>query len=251
MINVTVWNEFLHETRIPEITAIYPKGIHNAIADHLRENPMLNVRTATLREPAHGLTDEVLNGTDVLMWWGHMAHEEVSDAVAEKVYQRVMQGMGFIALHSAHASKPFVKLCGTECCNLSWREAGEKERLWRVSTSHPILNGIEGDYFEIPHEEMYGEPFCIPQPDELLLISWFEGGEVFRSAFTLKRGAGKVFYFRPGHEAFPVYHQAEVQKILENAVIWAAPAYKPYPARENFEPLEPLKSTAPGIHDML
>ena len=240
MIRVTVWNENIHEVNMPEAKAIYPDGIHNAIAGFLSRNENLQVRTATLNQPEHGLTDEVLNHTDVLIWWGHIAHDDVSDTVVEKVYQRIMSGMGFIALHSAHACKVFMKLCGTECGNVCWREAGEKERLWKVIPSHPILKGINGDYFEIPHEEMYGEPFCIPTPDEVLLISWFKGGDVFRSGFTLKRGNGNVFYFRPGHETFPVYHQKEVQQILENAVLWATPAFTVGPGRSSYQPLEEI-----------
>jgi trehalose utilization protein len=156
-----------------------------------------------------------------LLWWGHIAHDEVSDAIADKVKRRVLKGMGFIALHSAHYAKPFKSLLGTTC-SLKWREANDKERLWNTMPSHPILEGI-GEYFDIPKEEMYGEPFTIPNPDEQLLISWFTGGEVFRSGATWRRGSGKIFYFRPGHETHPTYHQAEVQKIITNAVRWAKP----------------------------
>lgn len=247
MIRVTIWNEYRHEVQVPEVAKIYPRGIHNAIGDHLKKNENFQVRTATLDEPENGLTEEVLNNTDVLIWWGHLDQEEVLDEVAERVYQRVIQGMGFIVLHSGHASKPFRKLCGTECQNVPWREAGEKERLWKIMPSHPILKGIEGDYIEIPHEEMYGEPFCMPAPQELILISWFEGGDVFRSGFTLKRGNGNIFYFRPGHEAFPVFYQKEVLQILENAVEWAAPPFPVPHCRSDYSPLEPIKSMQASI----
>lgn len=221
MINVTVWNEFRHEQKNPKVAEIYPDGIHQTIASFLGEQAELDVRTATLDEPDHGLGGDVLENTDVLIWWGHMAHDEVSDEIAEKVKCRVLEGMGFIALHSAHYAKPFKALLGTTC-SLKWREATDKERLWNIMPSHPILEGI-GEYFEIPQEEMYGEPFGIPTPDELLLISWFTGGEVFRSAATWTRSNGRVFYFRPGHETYPTYHQAEVQQIIANAVRWAKP----------------------------
>jgi len=238
-IRVTVWNEFLHEKQDPNIAKIYPEGIHGAIARYLRSRQGLEVRTATFDEPEHGLTDDVLSNTDVLVWWGHMAHEKVSDAVVEKVYGRVMfDGIGLIVLHSAHYSKIFRRLMGTTC-NLKWREAGEKERLWVVAGGHPIAEGI-GDYFEIEHAEMYGEPFDIPSPDELVFISWFRGGEVFRSGCCFYRGVGKIFYFRPGHETYPIYYDPNVLKVIENAVRWAVPVKRPRPVLGNVKPLEEL-----------
>ena len=238
MLQVTVWNEFRHEKKNPKVREIYPDGIHNAIATFLGEQPDINVTTATLDEPEHGLGGDVLDDTDVLLWWGHGAHSEVSDAITAKVQQRVLEGMGFIALHSAHYAKPFKALLGTTC-SLKWREATDKERLWNTMPSHPILGGI-GEYFEIPQEEMYGEPFGIPQPEELLLISWFTGGEVFRSCATWQRGHGKIVYFRPGHETFPTYHQAEVQTIITNAVYWARPTVRIPDDCPNSSALEPL-----------
>ncbi len=221
---VTVWNEGRHEKTSQQVRDVYPEGIHTTIASVLREKG-LEVRTATLDEPEHGLTNEVLENTDVLFWWGHMAHHDVSDEIVERVYERVLQGMGLVVLHSGHFSKIFRKLMGSTC-NLKWREIGEKERLWVVNPGHPIAAGL-GEYFEIPHEEMYGELFDIPTPDELVFISWFAGGEVFRSGCCFYRGAGKIFYFRPGHETLPSYHQAEVQQVLVNAALWAAPVGGP------------------------
>lgn len=223
MIRVTVWNEFRHEQEMPEVKAIYPNGIHAAIAEFLGKNEDMTVRTATLDEPEHGLTDEVLNNTDVLLWWGHAHHNEVSDEVVRKVCQRVNDGMGFIALHSAHASKPFSRLLGTRTDMLRWREDGDMQRLWVTSPGHPIVKGL-GDYFEVPHDETYGEQFFIPQPDNLVFISWHPGGEVFRSGCCFVRG-GRIFYFQPGHETFPVYYQPEIQTVITNAVRWAAPTY--------------------------
>ena len=223
-IHVTVWNEYRHEKKNPEIAAIYPEGIHGAIAKYLRTQG-LDVSTATLDEPEHGLTVEVLAKTDVLIWWGHMAHGDVSDAIVERVKERVLAGMGLVVLHSGHFSKIFKSLMGTTC-NLKWREIGEKERIWVIEPGHPIAQGL-GEYFEIPHEEMYGERFDIPAPDELVLVSWFAGGEIFRSGCCYYRGAGKVFYFRPGHESLPTYHQAEVLKVIGNGVRWAAPSGGP------------------------
>ncbi|NLG36809.1 MAG: trehalose utilization protein ThuA [Clostridiales bacterium] len=227
MIRVTVWNEFRHEKTKESVRKLYPEGMHALIAGFLSEQPDMTVRTATLDEPDHGLTDEVLSATDVLIWWGHTAHGEVRDDIVEKVYDRVLEGMGLIALHSAHASKIFMKLCGTRSSMLSWRENHELERLFIVNPGHPITAGLP-EYFEIPQEETYGEYFNIPQPDELVFISWFSGGEVFRSGFTLTRGSGHIFYFRPGHETFPIFHQKEVQTVITNAVRWAAaPENKP------------------------
>jgi len=220
MINVTVWNEFRHEKSDEKVKAIYPDGIHNCIADFLKKDKNISVKTATLDEPNHGLTDEVLDNTDVMIWWGHAFHHEVSDEIATKVHQRVLRGMGFIALHSCHVAKPFLKLIGTSGA-LRWR-TDDFERLWVTSPAHPIAEGID-EYIELEEEEMYGENFDIPTPDELVFISWFRGGEVFRSGCCWNRGLGKVFYFRPGHETNPSYHVPQIQKVITNAVNWAAP----------------------------
>jgi trehalose utilization protein len=219
MNKVVVWNENVHEQRSQEIRAVYPNGIHSQIASILGDE--VPVETAILQDPEHGLGEERLAQTDVLLWWGHVAHNEVSDTVVDRVHKRVLEGMGLIVLHSGHYSKIFKRLLGTTC-SLTWREAAEKERLWVCNPGHPIVQGL-GPYFEIPHEEMYGEPFAIPIPDETVFISWFEGGEVFRSGCTWKRGNGKIFYFRPGHESYPTYYQPEVQLVLRNAVRWAMP----------------------------
>ena len=200
-VRVTVWNEFRHEKTDEHIRRVYPQGIHGAIAGYLEQQPGLAAQTATLDEPEHGLTEAVLAETDVLIWWGHQAHGDVEDAIVDRVHARVLDGMGLICLHSSHFSKIFKKLMGTTC-NLKWREIGENERLWVVDPSHPIAAGV-GQYIDIPHEEMYGEFFDIPQPDRLVFVSWFPGGEVFRSGCCYHRGRGKVFYFRPGHETFP------------------------------------------------
>ncbi len=254
-LRVTVWNEFIHERRHEAIGKMYPEGIHGAIANYLRSTGLV-AQTATLDMPEHGLTDDVLNNTDVLIWWGHMAHGQVSDDVVNKVHQRVVKdGMGLIVLHSGHFSKIFIKLMGTSC-NLKWREAGDKERLWVVSPGHPIVEGI-GEYIEIPNAEMYGEHFDIPEPDTLVFISWFQGGEVFRSGCCFHRGRGKIFYFRPGHETYPIFHHAQVLKVIGNAVRWAAPSggpvvtfgHRPEPL-EPFETVDPLAQLAhPGLSD--
>jgi trehalose utilization protein len=250
-IHVTIWNEYRHE-QDPTHPAhnIYPEGIHEAIAAGLRstivrgpegtslsgDHPDLEVRMATLDEPAQGLPPEVLESTDVLLWWGHAAHDEVRDELVAQVQQRVLDGMGLIVLHSGHYSKIFKRLMGTGC-NLKWREGDDRERLWVVEPGHPIAEGLE-ESIEVGPEEMYGERFDIPAPETLVLVSWFTGGEVFRSGCCYTRGQGKIFYFRPGHEAFPTYFHPEVRRVLANAVRWAAPVYGPRPLFGNTAPLE-------------
>jgi trehalose utilization protein len=224
-LRVTIWNEFVHERTVAAVQEIYPHGIHGLLAAALEKHGGANikVRTATLDQPEQGLSPQTLAETDVLAWWGHAAHERVSDELVERIRERVLAGMGLVALHSAHNSKIFKRLMGTSCM-LRWREAAEKERVWVVDPGHPITQGLAKEYFDLPHSEMYGEHFDIPAPDELFLISWFEGGEVFRSGCAWRRGKGKVVYLSPGHETFPIYHDANVQLLVANAVRFAAPS---------------------------
>ena len=221
MIRVTIWNEYRHEQEDEAIRAVYPQGIHGAVAVAL-DGADFAVRTATLDMPEHGLTQQVLDDTDVLFWWGHGAHEEVQDAIVDRVQERVLEGMGLVCLHSGHDSKIFRRLMGTRTGRLRWRDDGELNRLWVVEPGHPIAAGL-GDFFDIPHDETYGERFEIPAPEELVFITWYPGGEVFRSGCCWRRGQGRVFYFQPGHETDPVYYQPEVQLVLRNAARWAAP----------------------------
>jgi trehalose utilization protein len=236
-IRVTVWNEFRQERSDPPVRAIYPDGIHGAIAAGLREAGFA-VRTATLDDPQHGLTDAVLRTTDVLTWWGHAAHDEVDDVIVDRVQTRVLEGMGLVVLHSGHFSKIFRRLMGTTC-NLKWREAGERERIWVVNPSHPIAEGL-GESFVIDQEEMYGEHFDIPAPDQLVFVSWFQGGEVFRSGCCYARGRGRIFYFRPGHETHPTYFNPDVRRVIANAARWAGQPAGTLPTFGNRGPLEPL-----------
>jgi len=228
VIRVLIFNEFLHENRMENVKEIYPDGMHAVLAEMLNGEEDISAECVTLFN-AEGqqndldalITEEKLRETDVLLWWGHCAHQLVPDSVVNRVQRAVLGGMGAIFLHSAHHSKPFRALMGTTC-NLSWREDGDLCRLWVVDPSHPVTRGL-GKYFEIPHDEMYGEPFGIPEPDKLLLLTWFEGGEVFRSCCAWRRGAGKVIYFQPGHETYPVYYLPEVRTVIKNAVRWTAP----------------------------
>lgn len=237
MINVTIWNEYVHEKINPAVAAIYPRGIHEAIKDGIQGGSFA-IMTATLEQPEHGLDEQTLHNTDVLIWWGHRAHHEVEDVVVEAVHRRVLQGMGLIVLHSAHVAKIFTKLMGTTC-ELKWRDTGEKERIWIVDPAHPISMGL-GECIVLDQEEMYGEHFDIPAPDELVFISWFEGGEVFRSGVTYHRGQGKIFYFRPGHETFPTYYNQDVLQVIVNAVKWCASGRGAQPKYGNAAPLEAI-----------
>ncbi len=219
-IRVTVWNENRVKESTKKMYEIYPGGIHGILGEVFQKAGFL-VKTALLDESDNGLPEEVLNETDVLVYWSHIAQDEVSKSTVQRIVNRVNQGMGFIPLHSAHMCKPFVHLMGTTC-TLRWREAEERELLWGVCPGHPILNGIS-ECIDLKSEETYGEYFDIPKPDETVFISWFEGGEVFRSGVCYHRGKGRIFYFQPGHETYPTYKNKEIQKILINAVKWAAP----------------------------
>lgn len=229
MIRVTVWNEFIHEREYEGIRRIYPDGIHGAIGEFLAKNTDISVRYATLDMPEHGLSAEVLNETDVLIWWGHAAHDKVSDIVVERVKERVLCGMGLIALHSAHHSKIMKTLLGTTL-NLHWKN-DVSERIFCVNPAHPIAAGITEPIF-LEKEEMYGEFFDIPKPDDEIFLGWFDSGHVFRSGVTFTRGMGKIFYFQPGHEEYPIYYHPQIERIITNAVRWATPYQKlnqPFP----------------------
>ena len=251
-IRAVVWGENVHEQTNKVVSDLYPDGMHSAIAASLNAADGISATTATLQDAEHGLTADRLAETDVLLWWGHAAHGDVSDEVVDRVVEAVWSGMGFIALHSAHFAKPFLRLMGGPC-NLTWREAGERERLWLTSRNHPIAAGLP-DHFELENEEMYGEPFGVPEPLETVFVSWFQGGEVFRSGLTYKRGAGNIFYFRPGHETYPTYYDENVQTVLRNGVRWAH-----NPARRLADPndapnvtvdqaLEPITERGPRLH---
>jgi trehalose utilization protein len=250
-IRTLIWGENVHEQKNKAVADNYPKGMHGQIAALIGEDKDFVTSTVTLQDPEHGLTEAKLDATDVLVWWGHAAHKLVEDAIVERVMHRVWQGMGLIVLHSGHHSKVFKGLMGTPA-NLHWREAGERERLWVVNPGHPIAKGLP-EYFELEYEEMYGEPFSVPEPLETVFISWFQGGEVFRSGLTYRRGAGNIFYFRPGHETYPTYHDANVGKVLRNAARWAFNAERhaelmKAPNRPIGEVIERIEERGPKLH---
>lgn len=246
-IKVTIWNENIHEKDQSALGDLcrkwYPNGIHNYLAGALAADD-LEIRAVSLDMPEQGLPDSLIEDTDVLMWWGHVAHERVADALAEKLAQRVCDGMGLIVMHSGHLSKIFRRLMGTRC-TLHWREVGEKERVWAVPRKHPITAGLP-ESFVIPHTEMYGESFDVPDDGKIIFASWYEGGNVFRSGLTFNRGNGKIFYFSPGHETFPIYHNEYVQKVLANAIRWAKPDFRDNTfVSHTPEPLEKVYSENP------
>lgn len=228
-IRVTIWNEFRHEKTNEKVQRYYPNGIHEYIKSFLSADEELEITCVALDDPECGLPDELLEATDVLMWWGHMAHGEVPDALVKKIRKRVYLGMGFIALHSAHHSKPFREIVGTTG-HLHWGR-DQKEVVWNLMPAHPIAAGIP-THFCLEKEELYAEPFAIPQPDALVFGGWYEDGYIFRSGACFLRGAGKIFYFQPGHESRAAYHNEYVQRILKNAVHWAAPADFGYPIKD-------------------
>lgn len=248
-IRATVWGENVHEHLNKVVAETYPEGMHGQIAKVLNEDKGIMATTVTLQDPEHGMTEAKLAETDVLVWWGHRAHHEVQDEIVERVVKKVWEGMGLVVLHSGHFSKPFKRLMGTPC-DLRWREAGERERIWVVNPGHPIARDLP-DHFEIEMEEMYGEPFGVPEPLETVFSSWFQGGETFRSGLVYRRGAGNIFYFRPGHETYPTYFHPVVGQVLRNAVNWAHnprrfEAWPPVSNRK--EPLEPLAVRGESSH---
>lgn len=251
-IRVVVWGENIHDRENEIVRELYPNGMHGTIAEALNRDPAIEATTATMEQPEHGLSEERLANTDVLTWWGHRDHGGVDDAVVDRVAERVWQGMGLLVLHSGHFSKIFKRLMGTPCA-LKWREAGERERIWVVNPGHPIAQGL-GDHFVVEYEEMYGEHFSVPEPLETVFISWFQGGEVFRSGMTWRRGLGNIFYFRPGHETYPTYHQAEVRHVLRNAVKWAYNSNNAHKAVHDAPnvpvetALEPIAERGPKLH---
>ncbi len=240
-LNVTIWNEFRHEKTDEACKALYPDGIHafiKAFLEKMDKGSEFKITLAAMDDPEHGLPDEVLANTDVLLWWGHMHHHEVSDELVTKIQDRVYRGgMGFIALHSAHMSKPFQKIVGTNGI-LTWGD-DMHELVWNVNPTHPIAAGIP-EYIDLDCEEMYGEPFYIPKPDDVVFASWFEHGNVFRSGCCFNRGLGKVFYFQPGHETLRSFYNEHIQRIIYNAVKWAALAEGSFVVNPNCDYRKPI-----------
>ncbi len=221
MTRVLIYHEH-HEIIVTASKDCYPEGIHETLKRFLADDE-IQIKTVITKD-AETITEDLLAETDVMIWWAHAYHNLVSDEVAARVHRAVLDGMGIIFLHSAHFAKPFRMLMGTSC-RLNWREDGDRELLWVVNPAHPIAQGI-GRFIKLDHEETYGEPFGIPEPDELVFIGSFEGGEVFRSGCCYRRENGKIFYFQPGHETNPTYYHPEIIRVLKNAIHWAKPIYR-------------------------
>ena len=229
-IKVTVWSEGLPETEVNAVKS-YPNDINTAIAEFLKKDPALDVTISSISMSENGLSKELIDNTDVLVYWSHLYNDKVSDEAADYVVEAILQrGMGLLLLHSSLSSKIARSLLGRCGAGGKYRECGERSRVWIIDRAHPIVEGLEEDWFDITHEEMYGEPFNVPTPDQLIFISWFQGGEVLRTGMTWNRGAGRVFYFQPGHEEFPIYSENKaVQKVIANGVKWLKPTRGPIP----------------------
>ena len=201
--------------------SVYPNDIDGAIADSLRKQPGLDVSSARLDSADAGLSDASLDATDVLVWWGRLRHADLPDSRARAIAARVRAGkLGFVALHASCLSKPFVELMGGRCELGGWREDGRPERVEITTPGHPIARGISP--FLIPRTSMFAEPFRVPMPETVVMTSTFDRGETFRSGLTWAVDKGRVAYFRPGHDGFPIFFHPSVRQVIANAVTWTA-----------------------------
>jgi trehalose utilization protein len=269
-VRVLVWDE-----RQPEQKKAYAGGfLGDTIAKHLAGLPGLTVKSVGLDSPEQGLGEATLAETDVVIFWCHQRPLQQDDARTEALVRRVQAGKtGFVALHSAHWAKPFVRLMQerakadalaqvpvAERAAARWEFLNDKPyrvipkkgapatpnlqkvgEVWRLTLpqcvfpvyradgapshvttllpAHPIAAGLPARW-DIPQTEMYGEPFWVPAPDSVIFEEKWDKGEHFRSGSLWKVGQGDVLYFRPGHETYPVFKQAENLRVLENAVRW-------------------------------
>ena len=181
--NVLIWAE---DKPLPEhrekFRELYKNGIEGQLAAFLSENPDMEIRTATMQDAEQGLSEAALDWADVLVYWSHKHWREVEDCHVDYMHKRVLEGMGLVVLHSAHASKIFSRLMGTRTQSLRWRENDERQRYWIVNPAHPVAEGLDGEYFDIPMDETYGEYFEIPQPDEQV-FSHLDGAHAGYSIF--------------------------------------------------------------------
>jgi trehalose utilization protein len=206
---------------------VYPNDINAAVAEGLKSLRGWDVAAASLKDPDQGFPGDTLAKTDVLIWWGHVHHGAVKDALIEQIVGRVKNdGMGFIALHSSHYSKALRKLLGTDCGFAAYVADGSGLDVTVKAKDHPIARGI--DNFSLAHTERYSEPFQIPEPETVVFDGVYKrpdgSTEASRQGLVWTVGKGKVFYFQPGHETYPHFFDKNVRKILRNAVRWVAPA---------------------------
>lgn len=274
-VRVVVWDE-----QQPKQRGAYPNFLGNQIASYLKKQPGLSVKSVRMNDPEQGLSSEVLDNCDVLIWWGHRRQQEITPETGQALVERIRAGqLSLIALHSAHWSTPFmeamnarsrddalaklpeadrgratfelihpfkdkykppkrddsptpraeystaadgaprIKLYLPNSCFPAVRADGMPSHVTAVLPNHPIARGIPAK-FTILHTEMYDEPFHVPAPDQVVFEEHWDAGEHFRTGMVWKLGRGKVFYFRPGHETYPVYFEPYPLKILDNAVRW-------------------------------
>lgn len=270
-IRVLVWDETGDAQK-----EAYENYLGKCIADQLSKNAAFSVSSATLNDKQQGIGTEVLNNTDVLIWWGHIRHGEISTAKGQEIVQRIATGnLSFIGLHSAHWSVPFIEAMNEvtrrrifadsslkkedvtfiapevrkslpkredrlapytdirkfpdgskklevhlpNCCFPDVRNDGKPSTIRVQKKEHPIVKGLS-PVLRLQQTEMYNEPFHVPEPDQLILEECWEGGEWFRSGMLWNLGKGKVFYFRPGHETYPIFKEKWVMQLLTNAVQW-------------------------------
>jgi trehalose utilization protein len=275
-IHVLMWDE-----RQPRQEEAYDNWIGNEIVARLKASTKnMQFRSVALDDPDQGLSDENLAWADVVLWWGHARHSDVTWVHAKKVADLVQSGdINIAILHSAHWARPFVELMNRRsiedalayiekqnpgkkithetvsppkersapmrgsvltpayygynkgktavhgiihlpwCCFPAFRNDGEPSTLITKNPYHPIAKGLPPT-FKIPLTEMYDEPFHIPNPDEVIFEETWETGEWFRSGLIWNMGGGKVFYFRPGHETYPVFKQDKIIQVLANACEW-------------------------------
>lgn len=221
---VVVWSE---GTAPKEI---YPNDINGAIAEGLKASPLMkdwDVVIAGIDDPDQRISDELLKKTDVLIWWGHKKHGDVKDALVDKIEKRVKEeGMGFIALHSAHFAKPNKRIMGTPCTFAAY-VCDNKENVVSVAMpNHPICKGV-AKTFTVANDERYSDPYAVPTPDAVPLtaIQVRNDGtkEEAKMGFCWTVGKARMFYLQMGHETNPIYFDPEIRKVMANAVLWAAP----------------------------
>jgi len=215
-VKALVWSEFT------EPKDVYPKGIHGDIAEYLNASGNVEAKVVQLSDPDQGVSQAMLDWADVLLWWGHQKHRDVTDETVQRIVKSVKEGgMGYFAMHSAHYSRGLIAILGTPC-GLGSVGDGGAESISVVMPDHPIAKGVSD--FVVPRTEYFGEPFGVPEPEAVVFKSTFEKGDNiwFRSGCCWTVGKGRVFYFRPGHETYPIMRQPEVQKVIYNATLWSA-----------------------------
>lgn len=215
-VNALVWSEGTE----PE--DVYPDGIRAVIADALKADG-IDTRTRSIEDKQQGVIDADLAWADVLLWWGHLKHDEITDETVDRIEDAVREdGLGFISLHSSHYARPFKRLVDASGDLGEYRfDDDESESVGVVAADHPIAEGV--DDFTIPEAEMFGDPFDVPEPETVVLHSMYSNGdEEMDSGITFQFGEGRGFYLRSGHEEFEIYYMNEIQQILVNATRWAA-----------------------------